>query len=499
MKKIHITLINPPFIFADKKDINLSQCLGLLYIAAYLKEKKGHCVTVIDSLFEGYNKTIQLRDGLIQVGLRYEEVVNMIPEHTDLIGLSVPFSHFDFVAHALISRIKTSFPTVPLVMGGVYPSTQPAQAIQSGTDYIVLGEGELALSELINYIYAHESTPIPNGIISKKIPAPHGKVISSYVQDVDSLPLPARNLLQFKQYIKISARGRSGWRSASIITSRGCPFDCEFCSVHPVSGYKWRPHSPERVLMEIDELSNKFQVNNIEIEDDNFTLKRERAIEILDGIKERNNKNNSNTIYWSALNGLRIDTLDEELIRVIASSNCIGINIALEHGDQEMLKIMKKKLDLSRVIEVVRLLYKYNISTTVFVIYGFPGESRKRFENGLNFYIHLKKIAPTLNFAFFPAQPYPGTNLFDLCVQEGYIKHDIFENTETNKMFSPRSTYQIKTPDFDEVELKWRRSMLINKVDPSIYWRAKFIKIIPGRLHPHAKSFYNRAKRVFKI
>jgi radical SAM superfamily enzyme YgiQ (UPF0313 family) len=117
----------------------------------------------------------------------------------------------------------------------------------------------------------------------------------------------------------------------------------------------------------------------------------------LEGIIQRNDKSHQK-ILWAAQNGLRIDTLDERIIKTIAKSNCWRVDLALEHGNPEMQEIMNKNIDLSKPLEVVRLFKRYGISAGVFIIYGYPGETRKRFESGMKYYLTLKKIYPRLTF-----------------------------------------------------------------------------------------------------
>ncbi len=489
---MHVTLINPPFTFNRGNTIIFSQCLGILYIAAHL-QKKGHNVTIIDALFEGKANISLLQNDVFKVGLSNRDIVSRIPRYTDLIGLSIPFSHLAFLSHSLICDIKHDFSEIPIVIGGVYPSTQPALAIQSEADYVVLGEGEIVICELIDHLINSDSNTIPIGVISKRISQPVDKKVSTYVQELDSLPLPARNLLPFKQYASKSQRNVVGkWLTASILTSRGCPFDCEFCSVHPVCGYRWRQRSPKSVLEEINELVENYGINHFEIEDDNFTFKRDRAIEILEGIIEVNNKKNHQKISWSAPNGLRINTLDKKLLNTIARSNCLSISLALEHGDEGVLKRMNKKLDLPKVVEVVELLNKFKISSTIFILYGYPGETQKRFENAVSFYTKLKRIAPEINFAFFAAQPYPGTKLFERCVREGYLKADIFSSIHTIPRFSTDKAYLIKTPDFDKKELKKRRQILMKTLMPKAYLIEKMKNILPERVVPPVRYIFHK-------
>ena len=148
---MNIVLINPPYIFSKRSDIVFPQCLGLLYISASLIKDK-HSVVVIDSLWEGRDNITSFADGSVKVGLDNHEIITRIREDAELIGLSVPFSHFAQLAHVLVADLKRALPSIPVVMGGVFPSTQPELAMTSKADYIILGEGEEAIVGLIDVL-----------------------------------------------------------------------------------------------------------------------------------------------------------------------------------------------------------------------------------------------------------------------------------------------------------------------------------------------------------
>ena len=446
-----ILLINPPFIFDKKSNIILSHCLGILQIAAVLRDK-GHNVSVLDALQRGFNR-YKKYGGSYRVGLSNKDIIKSIPPDTQLIGLSIPFSHLASLAHKLINDIKETYPEIPIVMGGIYPSTQPEKACRSKADYIVLGEGEEPMLNLASFLNGDTSS-MHKGIIDS---CNAGSAKASYGKNINAYPLPARDIIPFSDYTKRSPRNVRGWRSASMITSRGCPFDCEFCAVHPVCGYRWRPYTVDRVLAEIHDLVDRYSVNNIEIEDDNFTLNKQRVKGILHGIIDINK---TKRLTWQALNGLRIDTLDQELISLFRESNCRHLNIALEHGDPEMLKIMNKRLDLDKVVDVVKNLKKYNISSHVFTIYGYPGETKERFNNAVKFYSKIKSIAPNIVFKFFIAQPYPGTKLFKRCVEEGYLSKGIYDNIDNKDTFSTENKIWIETEDFNKKDVLRRKKIL---------------------------------------
>ena len=448
-----VLLINLPFLFERKSDIILSHCLGILQIASFLKAK-GHDVSILDALEKGYNNHEKYGEKYIKVGLSDNEIISRLSADFDVIGISVPFSHLAKPAHELICKIKRGLPKSIIVMGGVYPSTQPELAIESEADFLILGEGEETMLELINFL-SGKTEELSKSIIKSSDNLQDAK--PHYSKEINIFPLPGRNLIDFEKYLIRSPRNVRGWRSASIITSKGCPFNCEFCAVHPVCGYKWRAFSSQRVLDEINNLVNNYGVDNIEIEDDNFTIDRKRVIEILNGIVEINRHH---FLSWQALNGLRIDTLDEELIKLFKESNCHHLNIALEHGDIEMLRIIDKKLDLDKVISVVELLAKYQIPSHIFTIYGYPGETKERFESALAFYSKLKEMNPHLVFKFFIAQPYPNTRLYKRCISNNYLPADIFSDIDKISGFSTANKIWITTPDFDEKEVLHRKKVL---------------------------------------
>jgi len=241
-------------------------------------------------------------------------------------------------------------------------------------------------------------------------------------------------------------------------------------------------------------LADMYQVNNIEIEDDNFTLNKDRALDILEGIIERNRQ--GKRISWTALNGIRIDTLDDKLIQLIAQSNCLKMNIALEHGDKDILRIMNKKLDLYKALYVAKLVNKYNIRCSVFIIYGYPDETRQRFENALSFYTKMKAIAPKIEFNFLIAQPYPGTKLYERMVREGFLPADMFSSVEKIPRFSTNNAIWIETPDFNKEEVRQRGELLNKQLATSAYYRTKVKNRLPEKAIIYMRKLYHFWKRI---
>lgn len=248
--------------------------------------------------------------------------------------------------------------------------------------------------------------------------------------------------------------------------------------------------SAQRVIEDIEHLARVRGVRAIEIEDDNFTLDRTRTAAILRGIIQLNRSGCD--ISWSAPNGVRIDTLDEEIIALIAESHCTSLAVALEHGDEQMLQIMNKKLDLDRAHDVIRMLLLAGIERVViFVIVGYPGETKQRFENSLTYLKSLRKlkslgkIVPCINFA----QPYPGTALLKRCMECGYIPDKNFANFLIRKdLLSTSHTVSITTGDFNAAEVHHRKQRIL-----SVLPDANQAVILLRRLKGYLRRFFGVA------
>lgn len=475
---MHVTLINPPWYFQQNLEF-LSQNLGIAYLGAAL-EANGHRVTVIDSVAEAPGTFVDLQakyERVRRFGLSYGDICARIPRDTNLIGISVPFSHSRGAYEQLSAEIKRHLPDVPLVAGGVHPSTQPEEALRAPVDYVVVGEGETPLTALA------DGTPAPKvpGLVYRD---GTGRTAANPkprpVENLDSLPWPARHLLPMDRYMRLSPRGLEDFRTATMITSRGCPFDCTFCSVHPIYGRTYRTASAERVLEEVAHLIETYDIDHIEFEDDNLTLDTKRAETIFRGLIEI--RSTLKPITWEDPNGIRIDTLTPEFIRLAKQSGCRCLYLALEHGDEEMRRMMNKRLGREAVEQAVVCAAEAGMPVLLFFIVGHPGETRERFQSGVEFCRHLRRMGAG-RFEVFIAKPYPGTALLDLCREEGYLRYPDIENLVFNM-----DTVAIETPDFDAQEVLRRRRYALNVLNPYIYrFKEPLLRVFPLRWLRRAK------------
>jgi anaerobic magnesium-protoporphyrin IX monomethyl ester cyclase len=351
--------------------------LGLGYIAAVLREN-GH-----EPLIQDFN--------IDRGEPNYEDF--------DVVGISCDTSRFK--AGVEIAR-KAKAAGRPVVMGGPHVTFRDGEALGSGVcDYVVRGEGEWTMLELMNSLRDGKDIGAVRGVsfLSK-----HGDMVrtpDAGPPDVRSLPMPARDLLKMNEYRKLEMGGR---KITSVVTSRGCPYNCSFCSSSEFSGLKWRANDPRSVVDEIEEIVTGYGFPGIAFLDDNFTLKPERVNEICAEIVGRDLD-----IYWWCFS--RADTIlrNEEMVSSMAKAGARYVFMGFESRSAATLNKYEKKLDPSAAKEAVRLLKSHGIATHASFILGGIHETGDMAADTIRY---AREIAPEA-VQFSLLTPYPGTKLFE--------------------------------------------------------------------------------------
>ena len=439
-----ILLIQPPaFANIYKTDINPNIPLGIAYIAAML-EKEGYEVKILDALVEGWEKEERVDKKMIRVGLSFEEIEERIRDFSpDIVGVSNLFTAQRRNAHRVCEIAKKISPDIVVIMGGAHPTVAAEMVLEDkNVDFVVLGEGENMILELMNYFKGKVELHSLDGLGFRE----HGKVIilprTRLIENLDALPFPARHLLPMDLYSRIGlSHGGFLKRTpfSSVVTSRGCPFKCTFCSAHKVFGRRYRYRSVDNVMKEIDMLVRDYGIKELLIEDDNLTLNAKRAEQLFDRMIEK-----KYDLVWNTPNGVAAFTLTERILDRMKESGCVGLNLALESGNQYVIdNIIKKPLKLEKVVPLIKYARRIGLQVNTFFVVGLPGETIEQIRDTFSFARKMKFYHPHISVL----TPYPGTEVLEICKEKGYLVEDFnFDDLMITR-------YNIETQDWTIREL----------------------------------------------
>lgn len=499
-KRIKVLLIRPPQVYFDESCLfSLSFPVGLAQIAAVL-EGCGCRVEILD--MQAYRFAVEKRFGFSRLGIPLKCLKEEISARSpDIVGITCPFTSQMENAVKAADSIKAVDKSIIIVVGGAHVSVCAKEFLSANQsfDIGIIGEGEEAFLDLIkNFDIKNKSISCLGQIKGIAFRGGQDIVVNparGYIQDLDTLPLPAYHLFDMKNYLS-GCRGvprsreiSKGYREISIVTSRGCPFQCTFCSIHSHMGRKWRGNSVKYVLEHIRYLIDEYRVNFLHFEDDNFIFDRSR-IGIFDGFIANNFK-----IKWDTPNGVRADTLNRALMERIKLSGCDSLTIGVESGDQEVLdKIIMKNLSLSKVIDVAGAAKEIGLRLKAFFMLGFPGEKienmKKTFEFG-----KLLSVKYNVEWSFSIATPLPGTELYNICLNNKYFSREVNPAALASST-AETHTSLIRTPDFTPGDIagiiKLKQVFMIK------YYFVKYLKspalgirelFLRGRLARFVKKF----------
>ena len=481
---MRVCLINPPRIQPKAwGKPNVFPPIGLAYIAAVLE--KTHEVCIIDAPTEGWRNLQDADRATYRVGLSNTEIADKVKRWSpDVVVIEIPFSGWSKTAFEVASAVKGINKDIISVLEGQHPSARPEDCLANpNVDFVVMGEPENTIFELIGAVGKGTRDLkkimgigfVKNGVPVFTSPRP-------LLKDLDSLPFPARHLLPMAEYYAAvkenPLRGEINKPWTIMITSRGCPYNCVFCTHHIVWGRKWRGRSPENVVDELQHVIKTYHVKQIDFLDDNMTLDRKRMENICDLIVKR-----GLSIEWFTPNGVRADTLDEKLLRKMKESGCKKIRVAPESGVQRVVdQVIKKNLDLRSVERAVVLCKKVGIKVGCFFVIGLIGETKEEIEETIKFAYKLRQLGAD-SFIFSIATPVYGTRLYEQAKRGGFLR-ECFSD-EALAAVEPL----IETPEFtaDELRELFARANLVNptftrdKVLRAIRNPRKTIKVLLGK------------------
>jgi anaerobic magnesium-protoporphyrin IX monomethyl ester cyclase len=427
-----VSLIFPPSTSLISWEPMVTLPMGIASLGAVIRDS-GYDVSCLDTVVEApYQMTLE-GEHIGRFGLNYDQIMAWVQdERPDVVGLSCIYSNQWPSVRELTRRIKALDPDIIVVTGGTHPSFLAKRCLQDvDLDFVVLSEGEYTFRDLLDRLKQEKPYDDLDGLAFRENAGIRINPKTRLIENLDELPFPARDLFPMEKYFKVAlpmAYDFKSTRNTPIFTSRGCTCRCTFCSStnHWMNCY--RVHSPEYVLSEIDHLVKDFGIREVKFQDDNLTLHRKRAREIFQGMIDRNYR-----LHWSTPNGIATWTLDEDMLRLMKESGCYYLILAIESGNQKVLdNLVKKPLRLEKVIEVNRIMRRLQLFRGAYFIIGFPGETRAQIQDTINF-AHSLKLG---YYAIFIYNPLPGSELYQTCIEKGYIREDDFFEGEGNQYFT---------------------------------------------------------------
>ena len=396
----------------------------------------------------------------------YKKIETVQP---DIIGFSMlTFRYLD--NYKLITNIKQKFPNIIIAVGGPHASIFRENIIKECpvVDIVVVHEGEDILVELCQGKPLHAI----KGIIYNS----SGSIIRTepraLIQDLDKYPFP-----KYKKF------NLSNYQAIPILTSRGCPYKCIYCPSTTTIGNKWRARKAESVIRELTYWAERNTGYEVQIVDDNFTLKMDRVKEICDGIKQNGAAKKLNIVLGS---GVRADRVNEELLTLLKEIGVNTLAFGVESGDEQVLKTLKKGESLETIDNAIKLACDLDFNVHLFFVIGAPGETEKDVMAS----IKLSQKYPVIDVAFYHLIPFPETELYRWVKENDRFR---FKNPE----YLNHASHWVNEPLFttDELDVETRKKLyhLANTSGRKYTHRVitkRLAKKLAQKIHVHAAIFY---------
>jgi anaerobic magnesium-protoporphyrin IX monomethyl ester cyclase len=442
-KTAKVALVNPPTmkgVFHHHPYLPI----GLAYLAAVL-EANGNEVLVLDCLASDIDHE-KLKEKLFSF-------------EPNLIGIS---SMTPMVPSTMLAAkvAKESCPNVTVVLGGPHATFMDREILaqEPSVDVIARGEGEMTLAELAQKTANGESLDSVEGITFRKNGQPIQNQTRPYIQNLDELPYPAYKHFPLEKYRLF------GKLFFPVITSRGCPFQCSFCTTSRILGKQYRERSPKNIGNELEQLKNEYNADSFTFYDDTLTLNKKRIFGICDEIKNR-----KIDTPWDCQT--RVDQISEEILDKMKATNCQQVFFGAESGCQDVLDAVKKRTTIAQNENAIKMAKKAGLFVAISIIIGYPNETAEMRRQTFDF---IRRSEPDDVYLCI-ATPYPGTDLRVLVEKMGLKISPYWERYDTT------------TPVFDNPLLSDTEALKIRK---DFYDRFYSPKYVFRHLYKH--NFYSR-------
>lgn len=410
-----IIIVNPPAV-KDITYIREGRCeqrlssfqysmvpISLPSIAAILK-RHGFEVKIIDCITSRIN------------GIQLAKLIAEFRPELIIINVSTVTYYHD---RDVVNKIKQAYPSSHISAIGIHVTVLPEITLrESQFDSIIRREPEITCLELAKHIAQQQDLTTVDGVSFKKGQEIYHNQERSFISDLNELPFPDRSLIDNKRYtLPIVNKPYT-----LIIPSRGCPYQCIFCTAHLYYGHKLRKRNPENIVSEIEEIIDKYGIKYITMWSDTFTLDRNFVLEICQQIK-------SKKLIFSWMCNSRVDKIDRQLLKVMHSAGCIGISYGVESGNQEILDNIKKDVSVNDIKNAFLWTRQAGIESMAHIIFGLPGESEETIKETIN----LVKFLQPDYAQFYCAIPFPGTEFYHLAKNNNWLVTKDWSKYELNQ------------------------------------------------------------------
>lgn len=421
--------------------------MGLLYLASYLR-KYGFAIKIYE-LGQFDPKEAFIEGKKIKFGLSRAQIQKLIREEKPkIVGITSMFSVYYQDVAEIASLVKIVDPAIQVILGGNHASSYWNHILKNkNIDVVVIGEGEETLLELCQCVLNGRSIDKIRGIAYRNNDA--GIIMTQpreLIGNIDNIPRPAYDLIEFRKYLGEGNIYSMRPPAAGIVSSRGCPGKCVFCTIKAVWGNTWRGRSPTSVVDEIEFIQKEYDIHEFAFLDDSASVNRDRWGGICDEIVRRRIN-----IKWSTPNGIAHWTLTKELLRKMYQAGCYRVTFGIESGDPDTRKFIGKPHSLQQAKELIKYANKIGIWTMITNIIGFPYENLDSILRTIKF----AKTSGTDFACFFLLIPQPTSAVYDYFRKEGLLNFDnFFESDNFDEEAFRQINYALNETGCDTVYFK---------------------------------------------
>ena len=483
-----VTLIKPPIVFSKASySTPIALPLALAYLASVL-EKSGYKADIIDCVGRAIDRVELTPDGGFQrLGLSDDESIGLIHPDTDVIGITIMFSQEWPFIKQFIQRIRAAFPQARLVVGGEHVTAMPEFCFQDcpAIDYLVMGEGELPFLQLVHHLRSGQPVDQVRGLVFRRGEQIVRAGALPRMADIREIPWPAWHLLDLEPYFQPNyTMGISHGRNIAMLATRGCPYQCTFCSNPLMWTTRYTMRAVDDVVDEMESYVQRYNVSSIDFYDLTAIVKRSWIMDLINELRRRQLK-----VVWQLPSGTRSESLDEEVLAGLKETGCEFIVYAPESGSKRTLDFIKKRVKLDRLCDSIRMALEQGLIVKVNFIIGFPFESRADIYKTLLFCWKLA-LMKTQDCNISPFSPYPGSELFLELEAEGRfgaIGDEYFKSLMTQFDLTIPNSFCRQVGGFE--------LMLYRTLGMAVFYGLSYLRC-PSRLLRLAKIFFG--KRAFQ-